>query len=157
MHFTFGAVDAALDAHFHLIDGAEMRNDPGVVTDLQEDGDDGGQILVVRLFGGPSAGHSVEALLDEVDADELPFAVDDFLDAVDFVEIGGLVEVDVLLAEGIELGLVVLGEGEGVGVQAVLEGVGGDGGLAGIGAGAGRFLSVAAIGFDLPDGGHKGP
>ena len=37
----------------------------------------------------------------------------------------------------------------------MLERVGGDGGLAGIGPGSGRFLGVEAVSLDLFDGSHN--
>ena len=46
-------------------------------------------------------------------------------------------------------------DGGGFGEDAVLEGVGGDDGLAGAGPGSGRFLGVETVSRDLLDGRHK--
>ena len=46
-------------------------------------------------------------------------------------------------------------DGGGLGEDAVLDRVGGDDGLAGVGPGSGRFPGVETVSVDLFDGGHR--
>ena len=67
---------------------------------------------------------------------------------------GGIVTLVVLVDELLEVGEFLGGEDEGLGVDAGFEGIHGGGGFAFDRGGAGGFLRVAAIRFDLTLRGH---
>ena len=89
-------------------------------------------------------------------AAEEPLAVDDFVE----VEAGfggvGVVALVVVVDELLEVGEFFGGEDEGFGVDAGFEGIHGGGGFACDRGGAGGFLRVTAVRFDLTKGGHNG-
>jgi hypothetical protein len=88
-------------------------------------------------------------------AAEEPLAVDDLIE----VEAGfggvGEVALVVVVDELLEVGKFLGREDEGLGVDAGFEGIHGGGGFACDRGGAGGFLRVAAVGFDLTKGGHS--
>ena len=65
-----------------------------------------------------------------------------------------MVLVDVLGDEGVVFVRIFAGDDDGVGIDAVLQGVEAGGGLALDGAGSGRLLRIGAIGGDLCGGCH---
>jgi hypothetical protein len=69
---------------------------------------------------------------------------------------GGIVALVVFVDELLEVGEFFGGKDKGLGVDAGFEGVHGGGGFACDRGGAGGFLRVATVGFDLAKGGHNG-
>ena len=93
--------------------------------------------------------------LDAAETAEKPFVGDEGIDQVAGFGSGGAEAVVIFGGEGLEgLGLFA-GEGLGFGVDAGFQGILGRSGLALDGAGAGGFLRVAAVGFQLFEGRHK--
>ena len=93
---------------------------------------------------------------DAVEAAEGPLAADQIVEEAAGLGGSGLVALVILVDEELEVGEVLIGEEEGLGVEAGFQGVHGGGGLACGRGGAGRFLGVAAVGLDLAEGGHMG-
>jgi hypothetical protein len=85
-----------------------------------------------------------------------PLAVDEVVDEGAGFGGGGMVAPVILVDEEFEIGEFFGREDEGFGVDAGFEGVHGGGGLACDRGRAGRFLGVAAIGFNLTESRHGG-
>lgn len=110
--------------------------------------------VIVPGFGGPlgefvAEGHGV------MDATIGPDRFDD--DPLEPPELGGTV--GAILRDPVPLAFLdgrghLVGEDDAVTGQAVLQGVAGDLGFSGLGLRAGRFLGVAAVGFNLAKAGH---
>jgi len=90
-----------------------------------------------------------------VETAEGPLAADEVVHEEACFGVGGKVVVVALVDELLEVGEVFVREDEGFGVDAGFEAVHGGDGLACDRGGAGRFLGVAAIGFNLMDGRHE--
>ena len=136
---TLGGIEAALEAFEGVAGG-------------HEDVGDGGW----RAEGGA---HLDEAILVHLDFDaavaaELPLGGDEQIDERALSGVGGLVLLVVFGNEGIEHIGIFAGEDFGLGVNAGFESVETGGGLALDGAGAGGFLRITAIRFDLWDSSH---
>jgi hypothetical protein len=98
-----------------------------------------------------------EAGFEAGGADEGHLAESDPFDGPEFLGVGGVVEVEEVLAEFNDFVEVFqMGDGEVGAAEAVLAGILGGLGLAGGGAGAGGFLSVDAVGGGLFVSGHVG-
>ena len=89
------------------------------------------------------------------EAAEEPLAADEVVNEAARFGGGGVVELIILVDEALEVGELLVGKEEGFGVEAGFEGVQGRGGLACDRGGAGGFLRVTAVGFDLSKGRHK--
>ena len=85
-----------------------------------------------------------------------PLAVDEVVDEGSGFGGGGVVALVVFVDELLEVGEFLGGEEEGFGVDAGFEGIHGGDGFACDRGGAGGFLRVAAVGFDLTLGRHMG-
>jgi hypothetical protein len=85
-----------------------------------------------------------------------PLAVYEVVDEGSGLGGGGIVALVVFVDELLEVGEFLGGEYEGFGVDAGFEGIHGGDGFACDRGGAGGFLRVAAVGFDLAKGGHNG-
>ena len=90
------------------------------------------------------------------EAAEEPLAADEVVNEAAGFGGGRVVELVILVDEALEVGELLGGEDEGFGVEAGFEGVHGRGGLACDRGGAGGFLGVAAVGFNLAASGHSG-
>ena len=85
----------------------------------------------------------------DAEATERPLAVDEVVDERAGFGGGGMVVVVALVDELFEVGSVFTGEDEGFGVDAGFEAVHGGDGLACDRGGAGGFLGITAVGFNL--------
>ena len=105
--------------------------------------------VVFLVVVGPDLGFGgAEAALE-------PLAVDQVVDEGAGFGGGGIVVVVVFLDELLQVCEFFGGEEERLGVDAGFEGIHGGGGFACDRGGAGGFLRVTAVGFDLPLGGHR--
>jgi len=98
--------------------------------------------------GVEPGGFGVGEALDE------PLLLGEALDEEDAGEGGGLEVFEEVVFELVVFGLGLEGENGELGGEAVFEGVEAGGEFAGVGFGAGGFLSVEAVGRDLLFGGH---
>jgi hypothetical protein len=104
----------------------------------------------VVVLEGPHFG------FDAVEAAEHPLAADEVVEEAAGFGGGGMVALVILVDEELEVGELLVGEEEGLGVESGFEGIHGRSGLACDRGGAGGFLGVAAVGFDLAARGHMG-
>ena len=96
-----------------------------------------------------------EAGFEAGGADEGQLAEGDAFDGPKFLRVGGLIEVDEVVAEVADfIDLFQIGHGKDGGGEAVLAGILSGLSFTGGGTGAGRFLSVDAVGGDLFVRGH---
>jgi hypothetical protein len=107
-------------------------------------------VRAVLLVEDPELG------LGFVEAAKEPVGVNEGIDEAAFFGSGRLEAVEILGGEGFESGGIFAGDDEGLSVDSGLQRIHAGGGLAGDRARAGGFLSVAAIGFELFEGGHAG-
>jgi len=153
-----GAVVGAIPADAVAGEGFE---DGGVDLDVLAEGVAEGPLLAVgEVFSDGIAGVDeveLEGLgFGELDAAELPDGEDDAGGEFELDGAAGGEVVEEIAVEGFEIGVGFDAfEDGGVGVEAVFEGVGADGGLAGAGGGAGGSFGVAAVGRELGMGWHK--
>jgi hypothetical protein len=95
-------------------------------------------------FGAVNGGYE-EAAFEVFEAAEFPELQDEAVDELDFDGAGGVEVGEVVVEEGVVAGGVLeVGDGDAA-VEAVLEGVGTDGGAAAGGAGAGGALGIGAV------------
>jgi hypothetical protein len=104
----------------------------------------------VVVLEGPHFG------FDAVEAAEHPLAADEVVEEAAGFGCGGMVALVILVDEELEVGELLVGEEEGLGVESGFEGIHGRSGLACGRGGAGGFLGIAAVGFDLAARGHMG-
>jgi len=135
-----GSIDAPL----------ELGEDARVVVAGVSEGQGFGGVGVLLVLVLPELGFG------SAEAAKSPLAVDKLIDEeASFGGVGAVVLV-ILVDELVEVGLILGGENEGIGVDAGFEGVHGGGGFAGDRGRAGRVLGIATVGFNLTDGGHGG-
>jgi hypothetical protein len=89
-----------------------------------------------------------------MEAAEEPIGVDEGIDEAALLGSGGLEALEIFGGEGFEIGGIFAGNDERLGVDAGLQRIHAGGGLAADRARAGGFLGVAAVGFELFEGGH---
>jgi hypothetical protein len=145
-----GALDAALES----VEGLE-----GVLIGMAE-----GRIvldgLVEILGGGEVVVEALDLVIPELgfDAAEAalgPLGGDEGIDQGALVGVGGLVMEEEFGGKVLEFARIFAANDVRPGVDAGLEGVQRGGGFAFGGSGAGRFLGITAVGFNLSDGRHK--
>jgi hypothetical protein len=106
--------------------------------------------VVFLMVVGPDLGFGgTQAALE-------PFSVNEVVHEGPGFGGSGVVTLVVFADELLEVGEVLRGKDEGLGVNAGFEGIHGGGGFACDRGGAGGFLRVAAVGFDLTEGRHNG-
>src|SRR5713101_8227830 len=108
---------------------------------------DGQGILLIAVNGADVVAPYLDFELGE--AFEVPGVTSDSGDEDRLLGGGGLeAEEEVVFEVGESEGVFAYDSG-GLGEDAVLESIGGDDGLAGVGAGSGRFLGIATVSFNL--------
>jgi hypothetical protein len=141
-------------AHAGAAGGIDAVLESGEGVGVKGEGLSEGELLRVAVFVlvlvSPHLGFG------SVEAAEGPLTADEVVDEAAGIRGSGAVLLVVVFDELLEVGEVFVGEGEGFGVDAGLEGVHGGGGLARDRGGAGGFLGVTTVGFYLTKGGHGG-
>jgi hypothetical protein len=133
-----GEFDEAVVVEVEGVEGADEGRGVAAILGME----------IVLEFAEP---HLVVAI---VEAAELPFVLDQEVEEIALVDVGGLEGLVVLVAEGLEVGRVFAGDDEGAGVDTGFDGIGAGGSFARGGAGSGGFARVGAVGGDLTVGGH---